>query len=174
MHNSLRQQRRNSQPAQLSISGLEKKIHQLISYERRKYRLNSLQFDSQLADIARGHSKDMAKRNFFAHHTPEGKTPADRGIAANYHCRKDYGAYYTKGISENIFKSHLYSCVTYYNGVPYYDWMTQDKLANLAVNGWMSSPGHRKNILTATYDQEGIGVAVALERNEVYITQNFC
>ncbi|NEP01937.1 MAG: CAP domain-containing protein [Symploca sp. SIO2E9] len=170
----VRQQGQNSQQVKVSISGLENKIHQLVNHERIKYRLSPLQFDSKLADIARGHSKDMAKRNFFAHQTPEGKSPADRGIAANYYCRKDYGTYYTKGISENIFKSHLYSSITYYNGVPYYNWMTQDKLANLAVSGWMSSPGHRKNILTATYDQEGIGVAVALERNEVYITQNFC
>lgn len=170
----VRQQRQNSQQVSVSISGLEKKIHQLVNNERRKFGLTLLQFDYKLADIAREHSKDMAKRNFFAHQTPEGKSPTDRGISANYQCRKDYGTYYTKGIGENIFKSHLYNSVTYYNDIPYYDWMTQDKLANLTVNGWMSSPGHRKNILTATYDQEGIGVAVALERSEVYITQNFC
>lgn len=52
--------------------------------------------------------------------------------------------------------------------------MSQSEIAKSTVNGWLSSPGHRKNILTSTYDKEGIGVAVSLERNEVYITQIFC
>ncbi|NET86189.1 MAG: CAP domain-containing protein [Moorea sp. SIO1F2] len=70
--------------------------------------------------------------------------------------------------------SHLYRSIIYYNSFPSYNWMTQGEIANSTVAGWMSSPGHRKNILTATYDREGIGVAVSRERNEVYITQNFC
>ncbi|MBI4181526.1 MAG: hypothetical protein HY520_00985 [Candidatus Aenigmarchaeota archaeon] len=37
----------------------------------------------------------------------------------------------------------------------------------------MSSPGHRKNILTATYDKEGVGVAGSSDGN-VLITQGFC
>ncbi|AOY80643.2 CAP domain-containing protein [Moorena producens JHB] len=124
--------------------------------------------------MARNHSQDMAKIKFFSHQTPEGKSPTDRAIAAGYTCRKNYGSYYTHGIAENIYMSHLYRSIIYYNGVPAYNWMTQGEIANSTVAGWMSSPGHRKNILTATYDREGIGVAVSKERNEVYITKNFC
>lgn len=29
----------------------------------------------------------------------------------------------------------------------------------IVVNGWMKSPGHRKEILTAHYEEMGIGVA---------------
>lgn len=158
----------------ISISGSENEIHQLVNQERKKYGLAELWIDSKLSDIARGHSKDMAKRIFFSHETPEGKTPTNRGVRAGYNCRKNYGTYYTEGLAENIFKSHLYKSITYYNGVPSYNWMIQSEIAQSTVSGWMSSPGHRKNILTATYDKEGIGVAISLERNEIYVTQNFC
>ncbi len=158
----------------ISISGSENEIHQLVNQERKKYGLIELCGDSKLSDIARGHSKDMAKRNFFSHETPEGKNPTNRGVQVGYNCRKNYGSYYTEGLAENIFKSHLYKSIAYYNGVPSYDWMIQSEIAQSTVSGWMSSAGHRKNILTATYDKEGIGVAISLERNEIYVTQNFC
>jgi len=158
----------------ISISGSEHEIHQLVNRQRKKYGLAELCLDVKISEIAREHSKDMAKRNFFSHETPEGKTPTDRGAIAGYNSRKNYGSYYTEGLAENIFKSHLYKSITYYNGEASYDWMFQSEIAQSTVRGWMSSPGHRKNILTATYDKEGIGVAISLERNEIYVTQNFC
>jgi len=158
----------------ISISVLEQKIHQLVNQNRQRYALTQLVFDIKLSEIARKHSQDMGKRRFFAHQTPEGKSPTDRGITAGYICRKNYGNYYTKGIAENIYMSHLYKSVIYYNNVPTYNWMNTKEIANSTVVGWMSSPGHRKNILTATYECEGIGVAVSKEHNEIYITQNFC
>ena len=54
-----------------------------------------------------------------------------------------------------------------------YNWFTLEGLAQKAVNGWMNSKGHRENILKASYDRTGIGVAVA-EDGKVYFTQNFC
>jgi uncharacterized protein YkwD len=164
----------NSPQIVISISALEQQIHQLINQERQQYNLTLLTFDSKLSYIARQHSQDMALRNFLSHKTPEGTTPTERGNAAGYACRKNYGNYYTEGIAENIFMSHLYSSITYYNGVPHHNWMSQIDIAKSTVMGWMSSPGHRQNILTATYDKQGIGVAVSQERNQVYITQNFC
>ena len=158
----------------MSISALKQEIHRLVNQERQKCNLKSLLFDIKLSKIAQYHSLDMVKRKFFSHQTPEGKTPTDRGIAVNYNCRKNHGSYYTQGIAENIYMSNLYKSVTYYNGVPVYNWMTTREIAHSAVEEWMSSPGHKKNILTITYDREGIGVAVSKERDEVYITQNFC
>ena len=51
-------------------------------------------------------------------------------------------------------------------------WNDPDHVAKDAVNGWMDSPGHRKNILTPEFDREGIGVKVSAF--SIYITQNFC
>jgi uncharacterized protein YkwD len=35
------------------------------------------------------------------------------------------------------------------------------EIAQSTVSGWMESPGHRENILTSTYDSEGIGITVS-------------
>ncbi|MBS1128555.1 MAG: serine protease, partial [Nitrospirae bacterium] len=39
--------------------------------------------------------------------------------------------------------------------------------------GWMNSQGHRKNILTPHWLNQGIGVFISTD-DTVYITQNFC
>ena len=162
----------NSQPV-IDIPTLEKQIHELINQQRRNNRLSALSYDSSLADIARKHSTDMAQNNYFSHYTLQGMSPTDRGNQAGYSCYKNYGSYYTSGIAENIMQNNLYDSVTYYNGIPRYDWNSQDEIAQSTVSGWMNSPGHRQNILTSTYDKEGIGVAIASD-DKVYVTEDFC
>jgi uncharacterized protein YkwD len=157
----------------IDINELELQIHNLVNEERRKKGLNPLDWDSKLADIARKHSQDMAENNFFSHNNLKGQDATERGKLAGYSCRKDFGSYYKEGIAENIFQNTLYDSITYYNGIPSYDWYTQEEIARSTVRGWMTSSGHRKNILTATYDKEGIGVAMS-SNNQVMITQDFC
>ena len=47
-----------------------------------------------------------------------------------------------------------------------------EESAEAAVAAWMSSPGHRANILNADYRFTGIGIAVD-EDGAVYFTQVF-
>ena len=158
---------------EINTSELELQIHNLVNEERQKHGLKTLNWDSKLADIARKHSQDMAQNNFFSHVNIKGQDPTERGRLVGYYCRKDFGSYYTEGIAENIFQNNLYDSVTYYNGIPSYDWKTQEEIAKSTVSGWMDSPGHRQNILTAIYDKEGIGIAISSD-DEVLITQDFC
>ncbi len=51
------------------------------------------------------------------------------------------------------------------------EWESEEVLARRAVDGWMNSPGHRKNILTAEYDEAGMGVVYV--NSYVIITQVF-
>lgn len=39
------------------------------------------------------------------------------------------------------------------------EYYTENQIAEKTVSGWMESPGHKRNILTAEYDTSGIGVA---------------
>jgi uncharacterized protein YkwD len=160
-------------PYTVSTTDLAARVHELINSERQSYGLAPLAYDPALASIALSHSNDMALNNYFAHVNLAGKTPADRGNAAGYTCKKDYGSYYTIGIAENLFQNNLYTSVTETNGVYTYDWTAPEEIARSSVTGWMNSEGHRKNILTPTYDREGIGVAIAAD-DKVYITENFC
>lgn len=161
-------------PYTISTTALEEQVHDLINQERTERGLGSLRFDPALADIARKHSEDMAAQNYFAHVNPAGQNPTARGTAAGYTCRKNYGSYYTYGIAENLFQNYLYSSATYYsNRETVYDWNSPGEIAQTTVAGWMNSSGHRENIVTPTFDREGIGVAIAAD-DKVYITEDFC
>jgi uncharacterized protein YkwD len=161
-------------PYTISTTALEERVHELITQQRTARGLASLRVDPALAAIARTHSEDMAVQQYFAHVNPEGQNPTARGTAAGYSCRKTYGSYYTYGIAENLFLNNLYSSATFYsNRETVYDWNSPEEIAQTTVFGWMNSSGHRENILTPTFDREGIGVAIGLD-DKVYITEDFC
>jgi uncharacterized protein YkwD len=99
-----------------------------------------------LTEIARAHSEDMARRRYFDHASPDGRTAKQRVTARGL-------TYSTVG--ENIQKNHGYD----------------DPVAT-AVASWMDSKAHRKNILTAAFRETGLGVAMT-EDGTIYFTQLF-
>lgn len=156
-------------------SALETRIHELINDQRQQNGLSSLSYDSFLADIARGHSYDMALHNYFEHTDPAGMDARARGEWAGYPCVRDFRTYYTSGISENLYQGYRYQTyLTAPNGtIMAYNWSTVEFIANQAVNGWMNSEGHRNNILDYHFQQEGIGVSFSSD-DKIYVTENFC
>jgi uncharacterized protein YkwD len=161
----------SSSPA-LDILALEQEIHTLINQERSAGGISGLSYDSSLASVARNHSADMARNNYFSHYDPEGLDPTARGSAEGYTCNKNSGSV-SSGIAENIMQNTRYDSVMYYNGVAHYAWNSPATIARSTVDSWMSSAGHRETILSPAYDREGIGVATAGD-TYVYITEDFC
>jgi len=154
---------------------LEKKIHDLINEQRRKNGLPPLNWDEELARIARYHSEDMAKRNYFAHESPEGEDLETRYKKFGYSCRIPVGNLIYSG-AENILLTYVYESYYYdvlTGEITEYVFNTIDGIAYDTVNGWMSSEGHRRNILTPFFRKEGIGVYINLD-GKIYITENFC
>lgn len=131
----------------------ERAIHERVNEARQSHDLDPLAHDEAIAAVARRHSTDMAERGYFAHTSPEGEQPADR-LAEFFPepCRM---------IGENIARVGLR---------PDDD---PEEAAERVVSGWMDSQGHRENILNASFDAEGIGVAVT-ESDRLFATQNFC
>ncbi len=156
----------------IGIVSLEKKIHALVNRERQKHGLSPLAFDHALVLIARKHSRDMANRKYFDHISPEGRDFSFRYRKAGYSCAIKEGNIIYYG-AENIALNNLYDSVTTVNGEAFYDWNSEDRIAGTTVEGWMKSPGHRKNILTPEWRNEGIGIVISPD-DKVYITQNFC
>ena len=163
---------RPGQPV-IRIPDLEARVHTLINKERTSRKLPALQFDDKLAKIARTHSQDMARRNFFSHVNPDGQDPTARGEVAGYTCRKVSGRRITEGLAENIYQGNLYSRIRTRGAETSYDWNSAEKIATDGVTGWMNSTGHRRNILEKTYQKTGIGISVSKD-DKVYITQVFC
>ncbi len=156
-----------------NASQLASIIHRYINVERQRHGLRDLQWDSQLAQIAYSHSKDMSERDYFGHVSPEGKDFADRYRENGYSLQTRVGDQVYMG-GENLFLSNVVASYTYdqHTGEVFsYDYHSLEELASSTVEGWMDSPGHRENILTP-FTREGIGIFVNGE-GEVYITENF-
>jgi uncharacterized protein YkwD len=153
--------------------GLETRIFDLINAERKSMGLSPLKRETRLSEVARAHSRDMGRRNFFDHINPDGKAPGDRAREARYSCTKYQIDSIRTGLAENIYQNNLYSRVLFRGGSTSYDWNTAEEIAVSTVEGWMSSPGHRRNILDPSFDRTGIGVDIALN-DKIFITQVFC
>jgi uncharacterized protein YkwD len=106
----------------------------LLNAERRARGLGALRPNPALRRAALRHSEDMLERGFFEHENPDGLGPHERIVRAGYALRA--GGFST---GENL--------ATGDPGTP-----------AAIVDGWMHSPGHRKNILRRSFDEIGIGI----------------
>lgn len=157
---------------EINLSLLEKEIHKQINREREKKGLVPLIWNDKLANIARNHSQDMAKRNYFEHDSPEGYDFSYRYKQGGFLCEllEDSGYFILTG-GENLFMVDWWTIQDWirYNAVD----VEEDLIAIKVARGWMDSPGHKENILTREWRRQGIGVAIS-SNDEVYITENFC
>ena len=163
------------QASTINILQLEALTHDLINARRSANGFQPLDHIEKIRLIARSHSEDMASRNYFSHNSL-GRTRSlvTEPRRAGYECRKDYGSYFTYGLAENIHQGWLFDTFQTVSGrITSYDWFTLEELARNAVNGWMTSPGHRQNILDSSYDRAGMGIAIS-DEGKVFFTQNFC
>lgn len=113
---------------------------------RKSYGMWPLFFQNDLRSVARRHSQDMARHDYFAHEGRTGTSPKDRFEKLDI----------TEVVSgENLAKIRGY----------------KDPVLR-AHDGLMNSPGHKANILSKHFNCVGIGLAVARDKT-YYFTQNF-
>lgn len=142
-------------------------VHAEVNERRADRGLEPLEWDGTVASVARAHSYDMARRDYFAHTNPDGKGPYDRFRDVDSYCRA-YG--------ENIAMTWIDRPVERPGGgtVRY---RTAEGLATGLVDQWMNSTPHRRAILeegeTPSWDRAGVGVYIA-DDGSVYAGQNFC
>lgn len=164
--------RSSGQPA-IDVARLEKRIHSLINQERENAGLPALAWNQALQQIARNHSRKMATQHFFSHTDPEGRNFTERYRQGGFTCAIKTDRYTTQLGGENIAYNNLYSGITWRNGRTTTSWNTEAQIADAVVQQWMTSPGHRQNILTPHFRREGIGIAIGKD-GKVLVTQNFC
>ncbi|GAB5521150.1 MAG: hypothetical protein RhofKO_34010 [Rhodothermales bacterium] len=154
---------------------MERAIHDEVNRVRQARGLRPYRWSTSLNVLARLHSEDMGRRDYFAHVNPEGEAPKDRADRLGLVAQRNSGRSMNYGIGENLFYTHRYHrirTVTDANGTRQsIDWKTVDDLANEAVQGWMKSPGHRANLLDADFREHALGVAFDQD-NRVFVTQN--
>ena len=125
-----------------SLSAQEQEAGNLLNSDRKHYNLPALTIDPALSRIARVKSQDMLMGGYFSHTSP---TYGDvRDMLTHF------GYPYTAA-GENI---------------------ARHATLQKAQAAFLSSPGHRRNILNAAYEKVGLGVALTSE-GYVYLTQIF-
>ena len=162
----------------LDLRAVEKLVHAAVNRERLKINLGALAWNDQVAAIARSHSQDMAKRNFFSHFNPEGEDPSARGARQGW--TKSKGGSTSadgsvSGLAENIGRIGRFHSLRreVENGRlkrVVFRWYTADQMAVQIVRGWLNSPEHRKNMLDP--DRELAGIGLGTFREHIFITQN--
>lgn len=126
---------------------LERRVFDLINNQRVAAGLPPFKWNDDIAKIARLHSENMANENFFSHKGTDGSMVNDRADL--------FGISKWSAIGENIAYNQGY-----------------DKPAESAVEGWMLSEGHRKNILDNRWKESAIGIAISAD-NKFYFTEVF-
>lgn len=117
-----------------AYSGTEARIFALINAERQHQGLPALVYNAQLDRMAKIQAANMARLQKMAHTLPESQTPT-------LGSRATYVGYPFGRLSENVAE-----------GYPN---------AETVVKGWMTSSGHRHNLLDAGVEETGIGIARA-------------
>ena len=157
---------------------LAERVHDRANGARRRAGEPPLRWSDALAGVARAHSRDMARRGYFDHVSPEGATANDRALEQGVDCRVDLrGGRSRVGVSENLYQGWRYGRVwtrqTAEGTTRTYEWLTPDEIARQSVDGWLDSPGHRRNLLDRVSTAHGIGVATGRD-GRVYVTQVLC
>lgn len=117
-----------------AYGGTEARIFDLINAERQHQGLPALVYNAQLDRMAKIQAANMARLQKLAHTLPESQLPTlgDRARSVGY----PFGR-----MAENVAQ-----------GFPN---------AETVVQGWMTSSGHRHNVLDAGVAETGIGIARA-------------
>ena len=125
-----------------SLSAQEQTAGNLVNSDRARYSLPALTLDPALCRIARIKSEDMRDNRYFAHTSP---TYGDvRSMLSAF-------GYAFEAAGENI---------------------AHHRDVEKAQAAFLSSPGHRRNVLSSRYTRFGVGIAS--DGGSIYLTQIFC
>ena len=112
-----------------NVNALATEIAAGVNQSRRANGQSSLQFNRQLGQAAMRHACDMQANNFFDHRGSDGSTPQRRVRRAGYN-----------------------DCIAAENIAWGYPRSSQ------IINGWMNSPGHRRNMLHPRIEEFGVAI----------------
>jgi uncharacterized protein YkwD len=118
--------------------GDAKQILDVTNMIRKRHQLGVLKWNEKASQVAFSHSQDMKDNQYFAHESPTKGELKDR---------LQRGKVTYKAAGENI-------AYNYTDGIA-------------AVEAWMNSEGHRKNMVHSSFTSLGVGV------DKKYYTQNF-
>lgn len=134
-------------PTLPDVAKVETAIVEMTNDFRAKYKLAGVKPDTKLTNAARAFAQHLARTGAFAHNG-DGREPSERAFNAGYSfCF----------IAENLALNQSSA-----------GFESRD-LARQMVEGWINSPGHRKNLLAEHATDTAVAIAKGPERNPKYI-----
>ena len=121
---------------------IEARLLDEVNAVRARHHLIPLRRMAELDRAARGHSNDMARRNYLSHDSPEGANPVHRITRS--------GVTGFTLAAENLGKT------------------THRDPNREIVESWLASPDHRGNLLAPPFNTTGIGIARAADGSLIY------
>ncbi len=106
------------------------RVIELTNADRRAHGCSPVIPNAELSNSAQGHADDMSRHDYFSHTSLDGRTFDQRIRASGYEGHE---------LGENIA-----------SGFP---------TAEEVEEAWMSTPGHRRNILDCQFREIGVGYA---------------
>lgn len=129
------------------------RVLELVNQERVRFGLGLLGIDRRAEAVAMGKSREMYERNYFDHVSPySGDLPQQFERFGGIILGQGYSS-----IGENIAWMRGYTL--------------EEISAELLMEKWMASPGHRENILNAAYTH--MGTAVCFGEKGAFAAQEF-
>ena len=138
-------------PGVKHLAKVEDLVFEITNQARQAKGLPPFIKDAELTQVARAFSNDMLVRRFFDHTTPDGVS-FDERISNRYRHR-------VRIMGENIWYASGYSLGKI------------QQVVKEIVDDWMSSPGHRENILDPKFTHLGVGVSAS--HHTIRATQEF-
>ncbi|NLW02376.1 MAG: SH3 domain-containing protein [Clostridiaceae bacterium] len=123
----------------VELSPEEQQLLTLINNERAKGGLPPLRADMELMRVARTKANDMVQNNYFSHYSPTYGSPFDM--------MRQFGIAF-RAAAENI---------------------AGNSTIQGAVSAWMKSSGHKANIMNASYNYTGIGIARSNKYGYIFV-----
>ena len=122
-----------------SMNSDELEVFNLINKQRANNGLPALKVDNEVQRVARIKAQDMVNNSYFSHNSPTYGTP--------FEMLQSFKVSY-KSAGENIAGNSSNSG---------------------AVDAWMSSSGHKANILNSSFNYTGIGVVNSPKYGKIYV-----
>ena len=123
----------------VELSPEEQQLLTLITKERAKGGLPPRRADMELMRVARTKANDMVQNNYFSHFSPTYGSPFDM--------MRQFGIAF-RAAAENI---------------------AGNSTIQGAVSAWMKSSGHKANIMNASYNYTGIGIARSNKYGYIFV-----
>jgi uncharacterized protein YkwD len=126
------------------IRNIELQVHQAVNRVRSLRSLPELAWNEKLAAEARRHALRIVDGHFFSHQDP---------VRGDIDRRLNRSGIEWMRCAENLYEGD------------------SPDLAKEAVNAWLHSEGHRKNMLDSMFSDAGVGVAVRRDKTIVIVQE---